>query len=339
MPCFADHLRLALRCAGILFALGLAPFGQAREIRTVPELGIELVKLDAGKFVMGSPRSDIMRFTDEPTQVEIGLSKDFWIGKTEVTQRQWEALMGNNPSVARKAGPEAPVEFVSWEEATAFCAKLTARERAAGRLPEGYVYSLPTEAQWEYACRAGTTEAHAGNLDEMAWYSRNAGIHPHPVAQKQPNAWGIYDMHGNVWEWTADWYRASVVGGRGRGPAGGGAPPAGTPAGSAPGAGGAADDATDPAGAVEGTLRVLRGGAYNMPDAAARSAYRLRLEPETKLKTIGFRVALIVPVAPKPEPAGGGRRRVGPPPVPADPNAVLEVLATPEVLVPPAQAK
>lgn len=268
----------------------------------IPDLGIELVQLSAGKFVMGSPKSDELRYTDEPAQVEIALTQPFWIARTEVTQAQWQALMGNNPSLAKKAGLSAPVENVTWEDAAAFCAKLTERERAAGRLPAGYRFSLPTEAQWESACRAGTSGPHAGALDDVAWYSRNGGISPHPVGQKQANAWGLFDMHGNVWEWTADWYRESVVGRGG--------------------------DGVDPAGALTSTRRVLRGGAFNMPDAAARSSYRLRVEPETKKMTIGFRVALVIPVTPKPEPAAPPRRRPETPPPPAE-NANQKLDETP----------
>jgi formylglycine-generating enzyme required for sulfatase activity len=301
MHFFPAKSRAVVGCGAVLLAFCV--ISRADDLKVVPGVGIELVKIPAGKFAMGSPKSDPLRYTDEPVQVEITLTKDFWLGKTEVTQGQWEALMGNNPSAAKKTGPTAPVESVTWEDAMAFCAKLTERERAAGRLPEGYVYSLPTEPQWEYACRAGTVGTHAGKLDDVAWYSRNGGISPHPVAQKQPNAWGLFDMHGNVWEWTADWYRESVIGRGG--------------------------DGIDPAGAVQGTLRVLRGGAFNMPDAAARSSYRLRLEPETKKITIGFRLALVVPLAPKPEAPAPPRRRGGQAAAGEDPNAVLEIPPAP----------
>ena len=112
--------------------------------------------------------------------------------------------MGSNPS--RFKGSNLPVEQVSWNDAMVFCRKFTERERAAGRLPKGYVYTLPTEAQWEYARRAGTTGAYAGDLNAMGWHSGNAGKKTHSASQKQPNAWGLYDMHGNVWEWCSDWY-------------------------------------------------------------------------------------------------------------------------------------
>ncbi|MFT4175884.1 MAG: formylglycine-generating enzyme family protein [Luteolibacter sp.] len=130
----------------------------------------------------------------------------YYLGSTEVTQTQWTAVMGTNPSHFK--GNSLPVEMVSWNDAMAFCQRLTAREQQAGKLPKGYVYSLPTEDQWEYACRAGTTGDYAGPLDAMAWYDKNSGGRTQPVATKQPNAWGFHDMHGNVWEWYLKPYKS-----------------------------------------------------------------------------------------------------------------------------------
>ena len=129
-------------------------------------------------FMMGSPVTEQDR-SDNETQHTVILTKGFWLGKTVVTQAQWEAVMGTNPSNFK--GGDLSVENVSWNDAMTFCQKLTGREKAAGRLPEGYEYTLPTEAQWEYACRAGTTGAYAGELDAMAWYSNNSGGTTHPV--------------------------------------------------------------------------------------------------------------------------------------------------------------
>jgi len=180
-----------------------------------------------------------------------------------VTQGQWQAVMGSNPSYSKNAGTNAPVEEVSYDEALAFCEKLTASERAAGRLPEGYEYTLPTEAQWEYACRAGTTGDYAGNLDSMAWYDGNCKKTVPQVGQKQPNAWGLYDMHGNVWEWCRDWY-GKYAGGT----------------------------VTDPIGGTSGNCRVNRGGAWSYPAKDCRSGYRSGSVPVLRSYCVGFRLAL-----------------------------------------------
>ena len=197
---------------------------------------------------------------------QVTLTKPYWLGATEVTQGQWEAIMGNNPSNFK--GVNLPVDSVSYEDALAFCRKLTERERAAGRLPAGYEYSLPTEAQWEYACRAGTkgdyAGDYAGNLDAMGWYDGNSGKKTHEVGGKQANAWGVYDMHGNVWEWCADWYGDKLPGG----------------------------SVSDFKGAASGSYRVNRGGCWGNDAAYCRSAYRNRLSPGFRFDRLGFRLAL-----------------------------------------------
>ena len=176
------------------------------------------------------------------------------MGKYEVTQLQWFTEMGVNPSDFEKCGGACPVENVSWEDAQRFVAKLTARN-------DGFVYSLPTEAQWEYAARAGTSDKWAGDVKEMAWYSDNSGGRTQAVGTKRANAFGLYDMHGNVWEWCADWYDRYPK----------------TPE-------------TDPTGAAKGKYRILRGGSWKDGPSDARSAYRGALSPDTKYKDIGFRV-------------------------------------------------
>jgi formylglycine-generating enzyme required for sulfatase activity len=231
----------------------------------VPDLNLEMAYIRPGTFTMGNENGD----SNEKPLTRVTLTRAYWLGKTEVTQGQYEALMGNNPSNFKNAGRDAPVETVSWDEAMQFCRKLTERERQAGRLPEGYEYTLPTEAQWEYACRAGTTGDYAGNLAAMAWYSQNCGDTTHAVGQKQANAWGLYDMHGNVWEWCRDWY------------------------GSYPGGSGA-----DPTGPSSGAARVFRGGSWDVVADYCRSAFRLPSGPGGRSPAMGFRLAL----APVPSP-------------------------------------
>ncbi|MEY2878874.1 MAG: hypothetical protein RLZZ15_1254 [Verrucomicrobiota bacterium] len=218
----------------------------------------ELVRISPGSFVMGSKTG----MSDEQPVTRVTLTTAFWLGKTQVTQAQWKTVMGSAPSHFK--GESLPVECVSWDDAMEFCRKLTARERAAGSLPDGYVYTLPTEAQWEYACRAGTTGDYAGDLEAMAWFSDNAGGMTHPVATRQANAWGLHDMHGNVWEWCADWYSGQLPGG----------------------------SVSDPKGAASGSNRVRRGGSWADDAGHARSAFRLNGSPGFRFRNLGFRPAL-----------------------------------------------
>ncbi|HWZ94761.1 MAG TPA: formylglycine-generating enzyme family protein [Opitutaceae bacterium] len=231
---------------------------------TVPDLGLEMRPIPAGTFRMGSPAGEPGRNPDEGPQTWVAISQGFWLGKTLVTQGQYQDVMGNNPSNFADVGDDAPVEMVVFDDAVAFCQKLTERERAAGRLlKRGYAYMLPTEAQWEYACRAGTTQARYGNLEDIAWYVGNSGDTTHPVGQKQPNAWGLYDMNGNVREWCSDWY--------GQYPGG---------------------NITDPGGPDSGALRVSRGGGWCGTANLCRSAYRGVGAPGDRNLNLGFRVAL-----------------------------------------------
>jgi formylglycine-generating enzyme required for sulfatase activity len=228
---------------------------------TVPELELAMQWISPGSFTMGSPAGEADRSTDE-RQHEVTLSAGYWLGKYEVTQREYTEVMGSSPSHFK--GDALPVENVSWEEAKEFCRKLTERERSAGRLAEGYEYRLPTEAQWEYACRAGTRGAFAGELSEMAWYGGNAGGKTQPVGKKRANDWGLHDMHGNVWEWCEDWYGEYAGGTR----------------------------VTNPTGAASGTLRVFRGGGWFFTSAGCRSAFRDGFSPDYRYFYLGFRAAL-----------------------------------------------
>lgn len=150
---------------------------QKANARTIPDLGIDLI------WIPPSP----------------AVAEPFWLGRTEITQKQWTVLMETNPSQFK--GEDLPIEHVDWTEAMEFCKKLTERERTAGRLPTDYEFALPNDAQWEHACRAGTTGDYPGDINLMAWYFVNSGSKTHPIATKQPNAWGLYDMLGNVAEW------------------------------------------------------------------------------------------------------------------------------------------
>ena len=198
-------------------------------------------------FLMGSPSSEIGRGTDE-TQHMVILTKGFYMQTTQVTQGQWKTVMGNNPSSFSSCRDNCPVENVSWDDIQTFIRKLNTKGEGT--------YSLPTEAQWEYAARAGTTGAYAGNLDDMGWYDKNSGKKPHSVAQKQPNNWGLYDMHGNVWEWCQDWYRAyaSV------------SPP------------------------NTGSGKVIRGGGWNSNANSCLSANRNGVAPSVRNNCVGFRL-------------------------------------------------
>ncbi len=229
----------------------------------VPELGMELIPIRAGEFTMGSPATESEHNADE-TQHQVKISRDYWLGKYEVTQAEWRAVMGDEPSFFK--GERLPVEQISWDLAALFCQMLTDRERAAGRLPEGYQYALPTEAQWEYACRAGSPAAYSGTgiLSDMGWYQVISEGKTHPVGRKQPNAWGLHDMHGNVWEWCSDWFAFYPAG-----------------------------PVTDPKGPPTGTGRVNRGGAWGSVAASCRSAFRLNDLPGSKTRNLGFRLALV----------------------------------------------
>jgi len=221
-----------------------------------------------GSFTMGSPASEADRGSDED-QVEVTLSRGFWMAQTECTQAQWQAVMGTSIQEQAKlgthgkdlygAGADLPMYYVSHDEASAFCEKV----QGSVTLPAGWKVALPSEAQWEYACRAGTSGAYAGTLDRLAWYSDNSDSTTHAVAGKQANAWGLYDMHGNVWEWCADGYDSELPGG------------------------------TDPRGATTGAYRVNRGGSWGNDAAYCRAALRGNHVPGYRYVNLGFRPALV----------------------------------------------
>ncbi len=227
---------------------------------------LELVWIAPGSFVMGSPTGEVGREVDE-TQHPVKLTKGFWMGAYEVTQRQWEMVMGRNPSHFTEAGPNAPVEQVGWFDCQAFVLKLNQKVRGGG-------FRLPTEAEWEYACRGGTTTVfHYGdrldgsmaNFDGATAYGRGAGGQFRQTTVRvggfRPNAFGLYDMHGNVWEWCEDWYMPYQVG-----------------------------RVTDPVGPPGGRYRTLRGGCWRRPATNCRAASRCQGDLKNRDFDLGLRV-------------------------------------------------
>jgi formylglycine-generating enzyme required for sulfatase activity len=270
-----SRLVLAFVLFGLSTGVGV---GQEITEELTNSIGMKLVLIPKGTFMMGSPESEEGREKGE-VQHEVTLSKDFYLGVTEITQAQYQKVMGENPSYyqgdkVQGDSSNHPVEWVSREDAAEFCNKLSAlpKERKAGR-----VYRLPTEAEWEYACRAGSKSAYSfgderDSLGDYAWFSENGDGKSHPVGKKKPNAWGLYDMHGNVWEWCSDWdgkYPNGAV--------------------------------SDPVGPLEGSYRVFRGGSWCIGAASCRSANRNGDFPSFRIIdfSCGFRVALSSPEIPK----------------------------------------
>jgi len=235
-----------------------------------PTPGLRFVWLPGGQFLMGSPADEVDRQADEGPQTLVTLTQGFFLGRYEVTQGEYLSVIGSNPSYFT-GDTNRPVEQVSWQDATNYCAHLTAQQLAAGRLPSGWAYRLPTEAEWEYACRAGsTTRFYYGNdpgytqLSNYCWYEVDSSGTSHEDGEKQPNAWGLYDMSGNVWEYCADWY-GSYAGG----------------------------SVTDPKGPPTGTCRVCRGGSWDYIALRCRSAFRNSWTTPTYSDShMGFRVVL-----------------------------------------------
>ncbi len=257
---------------------------RAGDTRDDNKLNLKLVWCPPGTFRMGSQPGEDEYRTNEG-QVETTLSRGFWIGKYEVTQQEWDQLMETNPSefsstgqakykIFGKSTARFPVECLLVQEAEEFCKRVTTLERSAGRLPANWSYTLPTESQWEYACRAGTTTATAFG-DQLSSSDANfKGFVPYNGAKRGPflfrttnvgsyrgNAWGIHDMHGNVWEYCAGWYTDEARGG------------------------------IDPEAATNGTYRIGKGGSWFHDGRYSRSAFRYWIEPDMRQGTVGFRIA------------------------------------------------
>jgi formylglycine-generating enzyme required for sulfatase activity len=250
--------------------------GEERDWEIAPGVKMTFCWCPPGDFLMGSPETEEGRCpiysvirealmetaatvkggTDNELQVTVALTKGFWMAKMQVTQVQWKAVMGSNPSYFR--GDNLPVETVSWKDTQEFLEKLNA---FIGNC-DGRKMVLPTEAQWEYACRAGETGPYSGGtIDEVAWYIGNSDAKTHPVATKKANAWGLHDMSGNVREWCQDWFITALSGG------------------------------VDPTGPSSGRRRVLRGGSWSARADCCRAANRSLSTPSDSNNFIGFRVA------------------------------------------------
>lgn len=259
-----------LTSTNYLFLDTSRPAQERRVYRAVRQSSpTNMVFIPANKFLMGSPTNESGRDTNEGPQTLVTLSRGFWIGKYEVTQAEYLAVTGTNPSEF-PGDLSRPISTVSWPDATNYCWLLTGRELAAGRIPAGSRYRLPTEAEWECAARAGTSTRFSYGDDDAdlglyAWTMSNAGLKVHPVGQKLPNPWGLYDMYGNVWEWTLDWL----------GPLPGGA-------------------VTDPQGPASNEIgwKVTRGGSFDQGDYRSATRYFYGNHPGLKDWNLGFRVVL-----------------------------------------------
>jgi formylglycine-generating enzyme required for sulfatase activity len=227
-------------------------------------LGIEFVKIPSGEFMMGCVKGDSECEDSEKPQHKIKISQSFYMGKFEVTQGEWKKVMDSNPSNFSNCGDNCPVEQVSWDDTQEFIGKLCKREKQ-----NPCKYRLPTEAEWEYSARAGSkTKYYWGETinDAYLWYDGNSGGVTHPVGKKKPNAWGLYDMCGNVWEWTNDWYDGDYY---------------------------KNSPSKDPKGPADGQFRVLRGGSWGDYASSSRLSYRSRSNPDRRLYDIGFRLVLL----------------------------------------------
>ena len=270
----AHHAHLADTASVALWAVSSGGSCQQCDA-AMPAPGMGVVWIREGSFTLGSPGTEVDRSSDEGPQTQVSLTHGFWMGRTEVTQAQYLAVTGANPSFFT-GDLTRPVETVSWNNAVAYCATLTTTERTAGRCPANWSYRLPTEAEWEYAARAGTagTRFSYGDdpgytlLTNYAWYSSNSGSTTHSVGGNGGNGWGLFDMYGNVWEWCQDRY-GTYSGG----------------------------SVIDPQGPGSGSIRVVRGGSWLLIALFCRSARRYGGGPTNTYSDIGFRVVL-APVQP-----------------------------------------
>lgn len=250
---------------------------QAGQLRDDNGLKMKFIWCPPGEFSMGSRPNEKNRNVDEQ-QVKTILTNGFWLGKYEVTQAEWKQLMKTEPwkgQLGTKEGADFPVTWVNWNDATAFCRKLTEQERQSGRLPNDWEYALPTEGQWERACRAETETRFSfgddeSKLGDYAWFYKNSEKqgerYAHKVGEKKANPWGLCDMHGNVAEWCRDVYTEKLPGGR--------------------------DPMVKPEKVTKDLRRVFRGGYWSFDAEFSRSAGRMRFAPDDRFSGLGFRVSL-----------------------------------------------
>jgi serine/threonine-protein kinase len=251
-------------------SLGLSPRPVLSSITNL--VGIKMVLIPAGSFVMGSPESEAGRESNESPEHKVTISKPFFIGAFQITQGQFKRVMGQNPShfnIKNRGSDEHPVETVSWHDARAFCNWLSALDT---ELMEGQYYRLPTEGEWEYACRSGCRGSYSfghdsATLQSFGWFRDNAGGMTQATGQLCPNSWGLYDMHGNVWEWCADFYKGRYY---------------------------EESEKEDPRGPATGRYRVIRGGSWFNEARFCRSTHRSRHLPTETSRLIGFRIVCVL---------------------------------------------
>ena len=275
---FAALLMMLASATGVSDSRAASAAPQGASIQ-LGKATLALIRVPAGTFRMGTdqvihaddhwkdcPSCPSRNDSERPAHT-VTIRRDFWMGQYPVTQGQWQAVMGRNPAQHQAAGPVAPVEQVNWNDVQAFLAAVNAAQSR-------WTVRLPTEAEWEYAARAGSSVDPYGPLDRIAWYGGNSGNTTHPVGQKKPNAFGLYDMLGNVWQWCQDWYGpypdSSVV---------------------------------DPQGPPTGDLHVTRGGCYYCPPIHERAARRNRDVVDHVSFNMGFRIVAV------PRTPGGGDTR------------------------------
>jgi formylglycine-generating enzyme required for sulfatase activity len=244
----------------LLFLLSNLIMAQNKEvISKCKTLDYDLIKVIPGTFTMGSSEGEAKRDKDERPH-KVSITKEYFLGKYEVTQEQYEKIMAKNPSKFK--GPKKPVEQIEWKDAVEFCVKLTEIERNKKHISSSQHYRLPTEAEWEYACRAGSSTPYSGDLKKMGWYKDNSGKVTHNIGEKEANPWGFYDMNGNVWEWCHDWF------------------------------GPYEDNAVDPVGPDKETYKTFRGGSCKSTDRGCRSGNRYSHKRSKRMYFIGLRIVL-----------------------------------------------